>query len=186
MLMGGIVAEGAGTSISKEVQATIDAVATATVGMPADDGATADKIAKLLKLDKSSAWRRLRVASTKGYIVNLETRKGQPGRYRVTTQEVEAEELLPAPEAVKDEVSGAVQPVQPCNPTRNRQVFEELSDCTTGCAVAPVACPPAQVAEVIDVAFEGPLLEVTPKGARAALAMELAEANETFLKKRTA
>jgi hypothetical protein len=134
-----------------------------------------------LKLDKSSAWRRLRVASTKGYIVNLETRKGQPGRYRVTNQEVEAEELLPAPEAIKGD---AVQPVQPCNPTRNRQVFEEVSDCTTGCAIAPVASPPdgVHVADVIDLAFEG--LEVTPKGERAALALELAEANAAFLRKK--
>jgi hypothetical protein len=32
-----------------------------------------------------------------------------------------------------------MQPVQPCNRTHNRQVFECLSDCATGCTVAPVA-----------------------------------------------
>jgi hypothetical protein len=100
-LMGGIVAEGAGTSISKEVQATIDAVAKATAGKSTEDGASADKIGKLLKLDTSAAWRRLKVATNKGYIVNLEMRRGQRGRYRVSDQEVEAEPLLPSPKNVR-------------------------------------------------------------------------------------
>ena len=134
-LIGGIVAEASGVSIQKEVQETIEAVTIATAGLASDDGATADKIAKLLRLDKSSAWRRLRVATNKGFIVNLETRRGQPGRYRLTDQEIEAEDLLPSPEALL----GATQPVQPRNRTHNRQVFEELSDCATGCTVAPIS-----------------------------------------------
>lgn len=134
-LIGGIVAEASGVSIQKEVQETIEAVTTATAGLASDEGATADKIAKLLRLDRSSAWRRLRVAMNKGFIVNLETRRGQPGRYRLTDQEVEAEELLPSPEALL----GATQPVQPRNRTHNRQVFEDLSDCGTGCTVAPIS-----------------------------------------------
>jgi hypothetical protein len=40
-----------------------------------------------------------------------------------------------------------------------------------------------EVADIVDVAFEGPI-EITPKGARAALTLELAEANEAFLKKK--
>jgi hypothetical protein len=101
-LMAGIVAEASGAGIQKEVQQTIDAVATATADLAADEGATADKIAKLLRLDRSSAWRRLRKAALEGFIVNLETRRGQPGRYRVTSQEVELEDLLPSPEALAD------------------------------------------------------------------------------------
>jgi hypothetical protein len=91
-----------------------------TTGPCRDDGATAFEVAKLLKLDKSAAWRRLGVAMNKGYVTNLETRKGQPGRYRVTDQEIEPEPLLPSGEAL----GGAVQPAQPRNRTNNRQVFE--------------------------------------------------------------
>jgi hypothetical protein len=138
-LMGGIVAEASGTSTSKEVQATIDAVKVSTANKPPDDGATAFEVAKLLKLDKSSAWRRLNVARDKGYVVNLEVRRGQPGRYRVTEQEVEVESLMPAPEEIASHMSGSAQPAQPRNRTHNRQVFEEVSDCASGCTVAPVA-----------------------------------------------
>ena len=63
----------------------------------------------------------------------METRRGQPGRYRVTGQKVEIAEMLPPPESL--------QPVQPRNRTRNRQVFETLSDCTAGCTVASVPDP---------------------------------------------
>jgi hypothetical protein len=82
-LMGGIVAEASGAGISKEVQQTIDAVESATKGMPSDEGTTSDKIGKILKLDQSAAWRRLKVALNGGFIVNLETRPRQRGRYRV-------------------------------------------------------------------------------------------------------
>jgi hypothetical protein len=134
-LIGGIVAEASGTSIEKEIQETIDAVTLATADLSLDQGATADKIAKLLRLDKSSAWRRLNKAAFKGFIVNLESRRGQPGRYRVTNQEIEAEDLLPSIEVLEE----ALQPVQPRNRTCNRQPFERLSDCATGCTVAPIA-----------------------------------------------
>ena len=74
--------------------------------MAIDDGATADNVAKRLRLERSSAWRRLNKAVFKGFIVNLETRHRQPGRYRLTDQEVEAEELLPAPEAIEADCVG--------------------------------------------------------------------------------
>lgn len=134
-LMGGIVSQASGVGVEKAVQETIDAVKIATVDLTREDGATAFEIAKLLKLDKSAAWRRLGVAMNKGYITNLETRKGQSGRYRVTDQEVDPEPLLPSADALK----AAMQPGQPCNRSNNRQVFEELNNCATGCTVAQVA-----------------------------------------------
>jgi hypothetical protein len=67
-------------------------------------GATVRKVADILKLDKSAAWRRLRAAEDAGFIVNLEDRKGRPGRYRVTGERltVTNEELLPTPEELED------------------------------------------------------------------------------------
>ena len=72
----------------------------ATVGMGSEDGATCQVVARILKLDKSAALRRLRVAQDDGFVVNLETRKGRAGRYRATDQEVEAETMLPTPETL--------------------------------------------------------------------------------------
>jgi hypothetical protein len=138
-MIGGIVAEASGTSISKEVQETIDAVGKATASLGPEEGATADKIAKILKLDTSAAWRRLRVAMNKGFVVNVETRHRQPGRYRMTSQEVEAEPILPSPEAISERMAGSAQTAQTCKRTRNRQVIETLSDCATVCTIAPVA-----------------------------------------------
>ena len=135
-LMGAIVAEASGTSVSKEVQQTIDAVEEATAALSADEGATADKIAKLLKLE-NPAWRRLKVAMNKDYIVNLEQRRGQPGRYRPTSGG-RGRSHLAVPEAIAELMRIPAKTVQPRNRTRNRQVFERLSDCATGCTVAPL------------------------------------------------
>ena len=99
-LLGGIVSEASGISISEEVQKTLDAVKLANVGKARDEGATAFEIGKALKLDKSSAWRRLKVAMGMDFVVNLEQRRGQPGRYQLTDQEVADEKLLHSPEAI--------------------------------------------------------------------------------------
>jgi hypothetical protein len=80
----------------------------------------------VLGLDKSSAWRRLSVARDKGYVVNLETRRGQPGRYRLTEQEVEALALMPAPEAL----SGGSKTAQPRNPRSKDKQDQKDDGCT--------------------------------------------------------
>lgn len=131
-LMGGIMSEASGVGIEPALQETINAVKIATADLHSDEGATAFEIAKLLKLDKSAAWRRLGVAQNKGYVVNLETRKGQSGRYRVTDQEIEPEPLLPSGEAL----AAAMQPVQPCNRKAKAKADQERAGCSTGCTVA--------------------------------------------------
>jgi hypothetical protein len=102
-LIGHIASEGAGIAVSKELIETINAVkiATADPNMPKDDGATAFQIGKLLHLDKSAARRRLLVAEDKGFVANLEQRRFQPGKYRLTDQEVEAESLLPTVDEIR-------------------------------------------------------------------------------------
>jgi len=133
-LLGGIVAEASGTSVSKEDQATIDAVKKATANLAADEGAASDKIAKLLKLDQSAAWRRLNKAILKGFVVNLETRHRQPGRYRLTNQEVEAELLLPAPEAIAECIaSGGSKTAHTCIWSQNDEAQQGDNVCMDGC-----------------------------------------------------
>jgi 5S rRNA maturation endonuclease (ribonuclease M5) len=132
-LMGGLVAEASGTGIAKEVQETINAVRVASTNLPADDGATAFEVAKLLKLDKSSAWRRLRVAVDKEFVTNLETRRRQPGRYRLTDQEIKAEPLLPSGEIL----SGAMQSVQSCNRTQKDEGKQDDNRLRADCMTPP-------------------------------------------------
>jgi hypothetical protein len=122
-LIGHIASESAGIAVSKELVETIGAVKLATVKIPADDGATAFEVAKLLKLDKSTAWRRLGLAMNKGFVVNMETRKGQPGRYRLTDQEIEAESLLPSAEQIEAWMALASERGAKSAQPRNRSGF---------------------------------------------------------------
>jgi hypothetical protein len=110
--MNALIAESSGVAVRPGLQETVDAVVLATATLAQDEGASALAIDTLLKLDKSVAWRRLRAAITKGFIVNLETRRGQPGRYRATGQKIEPVEILPAPEVIEASM-GALQPMQP-------------------------------------------------------------------------
>ena len=41
-----------------------------------------------------------RIAQDDGYVVNLEAKRGRPGKYRTTDQEVKPETMLPTPEAL--------------------------------------------------------------------------------------
>jgi hypothetical protein len=95
-LMNTILAEGTGVAINPAVAETIEAVANATAEMSEKDGASVAGIAKLLKLDRSSAWRRLSAACSGGYVVNLEDRERMPGKYRASGHKVEPVNILPA------------------------------------------------------------------------------------------
>ena len=114
-LMHGLLQETSEAKIKETTLETITAVTQATVGMGSEDGATCQVVARILKLDKSAALRRLRVAQDDGFVVNLETRKGRPGRYRTTDQKVEAETMLPTPEALAKKFAG-LPPRNHCTP----------------------------------------------------------------------
>jgi len=55
------------------------------------------ELAAKLGLDKSAASRRLRDATERGYIVNLETRRGRPARIVLGDPMPEMVKLLPEP-----------------------------------------------------------------------------------------
>lgn len=94
-LMNAILAEGSGVAVKKAMIETIEAVKVATADLDETEGASAQDIAAALKLDKSAAWRRLSAARTEGFIVNLEQRRGMPGKYRATAQKLEPIVILP-------------------------------------------------------------------------------------------
>jgi hypothetical protein len=113
VLMNAILAEGSGVAISAAMTETIEAVISATEeGLAETEGASAKEVAEVLKLDKSAARRRLLTACLEGFVVNLEHRKGVPGRYRTTSQKAETVAILPP----ADNLIDAVERVRAGNP----------------------------------------------------------------------
>jgi hypothetical protein len=130
-LMNAILAEGSGVAVSDTTAETIDAVTKATVGMAAAEGATAKDIAKFLKLDKSAARRRLLAACADDYVVNLESRRGMKGKYRVADQKAEPVVILPTVADLAERFNNIhshtpQKPVPPCHRDGIAEVF--LSD----------------------------------------------------------
>ena len=149
-LMNAIIAEGSGVAVKPAVADTIKAVTTATIGIADDDGADAKAIAKLLNLDHSAMWRRLSAARDDGYIVNLEQRRGMPGKYRATGQKVEPINILP----VTTDLADAYAPytpqksVQSCNRDEIAETVLGDIDCSTDCN--PIADCPAVPSRLSD------------------------------------
>lgn len=131
-LMNALIAESSGVAVRPGLQETIDAVGDLTSGMGPEEGASPQAVAAILKIDRSAAHRRLRAAISEGFVVNLETRRRQPGRYRLTGQKVEAVEVIPATDKL-------LHTVHTRTPSAHSQVIETLSDVQTVCTCAPCA-----------------------------------------------
>jgi hypothetical protein len=137
-LMHPILAEGSGVAVNKTMTATVHAVERVTAGLDETKGASGQEIAKALKLDKSAAWRGLSRARNEGLIVNLELRKGLPGKYRVAEQVVEPEpkiDILPEPEELEAHTRKPPpqKPVQPCNRDEIANTPQGDNGCIDGC-----------------------------------------------------
>jgi hypothetical protein len=110
-LVSDIINEGVEATVSPTVKEVVEAVAALAIG-GAPVGLAA--LAAHMGLDKSSAYRRARVAIERGYLVNLETRQRQPAKY-VTGEPLPGEEpVLPSPEALTKMFVGTPSETQ-CN-----------------------------------------------------------------------
>ena len=100
--------------ISEGVEATVPGTIRETVGALSslyDDESEAVTITALagdLKLDRSSAWRRVRSAISRGYIKNLEDRRGRPAQLVPGDDLPDDVEILPAPERLHGCTVGGV------------------------------------------------------------------------------
>jgi hypothetical protein len=98
-LVADLVSEGIEATVSPTVRETV-----ATVERLHDErekAATLRDISGELKLDKSTASRRIRTAIDKGFIKNLEDQRGKPGRYVPADPLPDDVEILPPPEVLQ-------------------------------------------------------------------------------------
>ncbi len=97
-LVGELAAVGAGLTVPATIRATVEVVASL---VPVRDvyagheGASAKAVSDALNLHKTAAWRRLQDAVAQGYVRNLETVRGQPGRYVIGDPMPEGTDAVP-------------------------------------------------------------------------------------------
>jgi hypothetical protein len=87
------IAAGIDAAVSETVRQTVAAVAQ----LAKPEGIMARQVAEFLKIDKSNASRRLSVAADRGYLVNLEDRRGKPARWVLGDSLPAYVEILPPP-----------------------------------------------------------------------------------------
>jgi hypothetical protein len=91
-----LVSHGVDATVPATVRATVEAVA--KIGGSNEDGISLGKLAESLKIDKSSASRRVGNAIARGYLKNLEDKPGRPMRLVLGDPMPDDIEVLPAPE----------------------------------------------------------------------------------------
>jgi hypothetical protein len=74
-----LVSQGVGATVSKTLRETVDAVARLE-GNASSDGVSTTTLGQKLNLDKSSTSRRAKEALARGYLKNLEDKRGRPAR----------------------------------------------------------------------------------------------------------
>ena len=90
-LVAELVAEGVGATVPSTTRETVRAVEHLDNG----EGATVRAIAARLNLDRSAAQRRAHSARERGYVTNLEEKRGRPARYAIADPLPDELELLP-------------------------------------------------------------------------------------------
>jgi transposase-like protein len=102
-----LVSESVEATVPPTVRETVKAVA----ALAGEEGVSISALARALNLDKASASRRWQSARGRGYLKNLETRRGKPARIVLADPLPDDVEILPSVEALTvDRWSGAVDP----------------------------------------------------------------------------
>jgi hypothetical protein len=104
-LVSGLISEGVEATVPKTVRETVEAVENVIDGW-GNDYATNKAVAEELEIDKAAASRRVRTAIGRGYLKNLEDRKGHPARLEIGEEMPEDTEILPLPEELEIGPSG--------------------------------------------------------------------------------
>jgi hypothetical protein len=94
-LVADLVSEGVEATVPAPVRETVEKLARLCSD---EESVTIVRLAKALKLDKSAVWRRVRAAMDRGYVKNLEERKGRPARLVLGDPLPDDIEILPTVE----------------------------------------------------------------------------------------
>jgi hypothetical protein len=92
-LVAEIVAEAAGATVPASVRQTVEVVA----DQQRAEGVKLADIARKLGIERSAAQRRIQTARDRGYLVNLEDKRGRPGRYALGDEMPGETDVLPPP-----------------------------------------------------------------------------------------
>src|SRR5215211_2992207 len=99
-LVSGLIAEGVEATVPKTVRQTVNAVEK-IIRQSDEDWTTNKALSEELDIDKAAASRRVRTAIGRGYLKNLEDRKGHPARIVLAESMPEDQEILPTPEELE-------------------------------------------------------------------------------------
>jgi hypothetical protein len=91
-LVADLVASGVGATVPNTIRETVEVIKAGDQ----ETGVTVKTVAERLTLDRSAAQRRLTGARERGYLINLEEKRGRPARYAVGEPLPEELELLPS------------------------------------------------------------------------------------------
>jgi hypothetical protein len=139
-LMDDIMATTAELKVREQVVKTIDVVKHLQSREHADNerswtmreaagqgGVPSSEVAKALNVDKGSAWRLLKQAQEAGFLINLEQRRGRPGRYQTTRMQPPTEsDNLPDPDQLEQEYRDARAPVKAAKNTSMKRKSEDV------------------------------------------------------------
>jgi hypothetical protein len=111
-IVGGIVSEAVQVTTSQTTRQTVQAVSKANqqADRGQEDGASVKEVADILKLDVSTASRRVRACLKRGYLKNLESKRGRPYKLVVDDPLPGEAPLLPDPKALVESCSVAGDP----------------------------------------------------------------------------
>lgn len=101
------MADEVGATLSKATKETVEAVR--ALGGIGTAGVSNRQVAEYLEIDPASASRRLKVAAEKGYLQNLQTKRGVAAKWVLDDEVSEEQELLPAPEALDPCIDAPLQ-----------------------------------------------------------------------------
>lgn len=94
-----LVAEGIDATVAASTRETVAAVV--AMAPSHADGVSVAQLAEALKLDRSAASRRMRTAVDRGFLRNLEEKKGRPARLKIGEPLPADREILPGVEALQ-------------------------------------------------------------------------------------
>ena len=104
-LVANLVAEGVEATVPPTVRETVEAVER-LIREGDEEWVTSRAVAEELAVDKAAASRRVRAAIDRGYVKNLEDRRGRPARLVLGEGMPEDQEVLPTPEDLRQAMSG--------------------------------------------------------------------------------